>query len=305
MKKIFLLLIIFSCSLVYSQTTISFEASEGYELGSIHDQKGWEVTEHDEDGFITNQLISDEKASDGNYSFKNGHEPDYDFQWFPIFGATILFDEPYDFEDFSISYDMLATGQIGSDFEFSLFGINEYEEWTPVAGVGVENRGEFYFTIDEYYDFEYAEQNWEVNEWIQVKIEINQDEIKYYINDVLETTIPNFSQLEILGFNMLHNNYGYDAYYDNFKINSEGLNLSKNTKERISVFPNPVEDYFSIHIPSEISIERVQIFNMLGQEVLSQTFEDKIKVSALAEGNYILKVIGSGGEVFTKKLIKK
>jgi len=85
MKNLNLLIIALSLSLnTFAQQTISFEESEGYSLGTIHNQNDWEVTEGS-DGILTNQVISDEQAQDGVFSFKNAYEPDYDFQWLPIF----------------------------------------------------------------------------------------------------------------------------------------------------------------------------------------------------------------------------
>lgn len=303
-KSITLLFALFSIA-VFAQVDISFEANEGYELGSIHDQKGWEVTEHDLDGFITNQVISDEYASEGNYAFKNGFEPDYDWQYFPIFGATNLFDEPVDYSDFTISYDVMVTDTLGSDFEFVLFTIDEYDEWSPVAGVGIENRGYIYTIKDESYDFDYAETEWEAGEWINIKIEIDEQEINYYVNGLLENTIPNFSENDIVGFNMLHNNYGHDAYYDNFEISSGMMNTPKFAKGEITVFPNPVEEVMNLQVSENTEIENIQVFNLLGQRIISESFKENIDVADLEAGMYILKVNGVNGAVYTQKILKK
>lgn len=304
MKNIFILFLSLIYLSVSAQVSISFESEEGYELGTIHNQKGWEVTEHDEDGFVTNQVISDEFASDGNYAFKNGHESDYDFQFFPIFGATQMFDEPVDHQDFSISYDVMVTDKMGADFEFVLFAEHE-EEWTPVAGVGIENRGYIYLIKDSNYDFDYADFEWESNEWINIRIEIDETEIRYFVNDLLEASLANFSGLDITGFNMLHNNYGHDAYYDNFVISSGSLDSPKFAKTEISVFPNPIEDHFSLILPDEMEIEKIQLFNLLGQEVYSESHRESYDISHLSEGMYVLKIFNKSGESQTQKLLKQ
>ena len=79
MKKFYFLSLALASSLVLSQQIISFEADEGFEIGSINNQNGWSVTEGN-DGFIENQIITDETASDGSFSFMNGHEPDFNEQ---------------------------------------------------------------------------------------------------------------------------------------------------------------------------------------------------------------------------------
>lgn len=69
MKKITFLLFFLSF-IGFSQQTISFEENEGFSLGNLNNQNDWEVTEGS-DGVLTNQVISNEHASDGSYSFKN------------------------------------------------------------------------------------------------------------------------------------------------------------------------------------------------------------------------------------------
>lgn len=306
MRRIYLLsfLILFTF-ISRAQTHISFEENEGYELGSIHQQMGWEVTESDADGFIQHQVISDEQASDGEWSFKNGYEPDYDWQFFPIFGATQLFDEPIDYtKGFTISYDILVTEQMGSDFEFVLFGTNEDDEWSPIAGVGTENRGFFYFTKDENYDFEYAESEWIPNEWNNIKVVVTENEIEYYINDNLEYSLANFSHLDIQGFNMLHNNYGADAYYDNFVYESGEMGVSPHLKEGFTFYPNPVDDM--VHLKGEnLDGAKIGIYSLLGQEVLKTEFAAQLDLSDLEAGIYILQITKTSGESFSQKLIKK
>lgn len=306
MKNIYLLSFLVLFTFVSrAQTHISFEENEGYELGSIHEQMGWEVTESDADGFIQNQVISSEEANDGEWSFKNGYEPDYDWQFFPIFGATQLFEEPIDYtQGFTISYDILVTDQLGSDFEFMLFGTNEDDEWSPIAGVGTENRGFFYFTKDENYDFEYAETEWNPNEWNTIKVVVTENEIEYYINNNLEYSLDNFSHLDIQGFNMLHNNYGADAYYDNFVYHAGELGVPSNLKDSFTFYPNPVEG--NIQLEGEnLQNAEIGIYSLLGQEVLKTDFTDQLNLSRLEAGVYILKITKASGESISKKLIKK
>lgn len=305
MKKIYVLLLtIVSAATSFAQQTISFEASEGYALGNLNEQNGWEVTEGS-DGFISNQVISDEKASEGSFSFKNAFEPTFDSQWFPIFGGSKTFEAPADYAYFTISYDVLATAKQGSDFEFVLFAIDQNEEFVPVAGVGIENRGMIYLIKDTDYDFDYAEAEWTANQWVNVKIEVTTDVIKYYINNVLQQTIPNFTQLNIVGCNMLHNNYGADAYYDNFVITTENLATTTFDKSDFSVYPNPVMSELSIKLPANTTITKAVIYNLAGQQVLQSNQAQNIDVSALPSGAYFLKATTTNGGSFTKKIIKK
>jgi hypothetical protein len=303
MKKIYSLLFVSLSFATFAQQTISFEAGEGFQLGTLHQQNGWEVTEGS-DGFIQNQVISNEAASDGSFSFKNAYEPDFDIQWYPIFGAAKAFDEPADYSSFTISYDVMVTEKMGADFEFTLYAVDASEEFTPVAGVGIENRGYIYLIKDENYGFDYAQAEWDANQWTNVKIEVTTEEIKYYINNVLEATIPNFSQLNIEGFNMLHNNYGGDGYYDNVVITTGNLSTEKPVQsESITVFPNPANNKVSVNIPNATIVDSVAIYNITGQKVLTTANTQNIDISSLSAGTYFIKVTGNNA-VYTKKIIK-
>jgi len=304
MKKIYIfLLTMVSATTSFAQQIISFEASEGYALGTLNEQNGWEVTEGS-DGFISNQIVSNERASNGSFSFKNAFEPTFDSQWFPIFGGSKTFETPVDYTNFAISYDVLATATLGSDFEFVLFAIDQNDEFVPVAGVGIENRGMIYLTKDKDYDFDYAEAEWTANEWVNVKIEVTANEIKYYINNVLQQSIPNFTQLNIVGFNMLHNNYGADAYYDNFVITTQNLATAGFDKSDFSVYPNPVTSELSVLLPANEIIAEAVIYNLAGQQVL-QSNQNHIDVRSLPSGTYFLKATTTNGTSFSRKVIKK
>lgn len=292
-------------SIVSAQINISFEASEGYTLGSLHAQNTWEVTEGS-DGITENQTVSDEQASDGTYSFKNGHEPAYDFQWFPIFGGAYVFDTPIaSDQSITFSYDIMVTGQNGADFEFTLYGINAASEFAPVAGVGVENRGFIYLTNSDDYDFVYAESTWEPNQWMNIKVEITPTNISFYMNDVLDTTIARFNDLDIHGFNMLHNNYGNDAYYDNIVLTMEELNtveVAHNTL--IKIHPNPTSEKLYIDMAKE-DIKSVNIYNVQGKLVAQAAQQNVLNVAKLTSGSYFIEILTLDGQKIQKKFLKK
>lgn len=303
MKNFYTLLLTFVSATTFAQQSISFETSEGYQLGTLNQQNNWEVTEG-ADGFLLNQVISNEKASEGSFSFKNAHEPDFQDQWLPIFGASKTFETPLEYSDFTISYDVLATAKLGSDFEFTIFAIDENEEYAPIAGVGIENRGMIYLIKDVNYGFDYAEAEWTPNEWVNIKIEVSTDEIKYYINNVLEKTMENFTKLNAVGLNMLHNNYGNDAYYDNFVITTGSLSTKPFEDVSYSVYPNPAQNTISITLPTNIEVSEVAIYSIAGQKVLQTNDSQNIDISQLAIGTYFLKGNTTDGTSFTKKIIK-
>ncbi|MEG0982866.1 hypothetical protein [Algoriella sp.] len=135
MKKIYTLLFIASTTIIQAQQAYSFETSEGFVLGNLNQQNNWEVSKDGDGKIINNQIVTNELASDGTNSFKNGNQADYKEQWFPIMGATKVFDTPTDYKNFTITFDANVTKRNGADFEFTLYTVNtETDEFYPVAG---------------------------------------------------------------------------------------------------------------------------------------------------------------------------
>jgi len=73
----------------------------------------------------------------------------------------------------------------------------------------------------------------------------------------------------------------------------------------IKMYPNPVSNYLLIENNSNVSINRVQVFNALGSLVLEVGNPDPtIDVSGLAAGLLLVKVITDNG-VLTHKIVKQ
>ncbi len=71
----------------------------------------------------------------------------------------------------------------------------------------------------------------------------------------------------------------------------------------IELYPNPVTEVLHIQMPSNISIEKVDFYNNLGQLVL-ETSTPNITTSTLASGVYQVQIATTEG-TFHKKIIKK
>jgi len=72
------------------------------------------------------------------------------------------------------------------------------------------------------------------------------------------------------------------------------------TKMNVEVYPNPTNDI--INIRSTSNIDLVEMYDLLGQRVLSSTRTEGIKVSQLPVGVYVLNAHSEKGKV-TKKVI--
>lgn len=309
MKKIYTLLFIASTTITQAQQTYSFETSEGYVLGNLNQQNNWEVSQAGDGKIVNNQIVTNELASDGTNSFKNGNQADYKEQWFPIMGASKAFDTPIDYKKFTITFDAYVTKRNGADFEFTLYTVNtETDEFYPVAGFGMENRGYLYITKDINYGFDYADdaKDWPINKWNNFKIEVSENEIKYYLNSKLVYTGNNFTKANINGFTMLHNNYGGDAYYDNFKITTEDLAINTVNQKELKIYPNPIKDYLAVDASFQNQIVSIEIINTLGQVILKENnVTNKIDTDKLQAGVYVTKIILKDGKVINRKIIKK
>lgn len=77
---------------------------------------------------------------------------------------------------------------------------------------------------------------------------------------------------------------------------------SFNLESAINLFPNPVSDILTIELPSSTVIEKVSMYNAIGQKSL-ETNQSKIDMSSLAKGIYVIKFETNKG-TFHKKLIK-
>lgn len=302
MKKTYTVVALLLCTALFAQENISFETSEGYSLGNINNQKGWEVPNVINNP-LTKQVISNTTAKVGSLSFKNGHEPAFGIQFFPIFGAVKTFSTPANFNNFTISYDVKASMRAGSDWEFTLFATDNQEDSVPIAGIGLESTGAIYMITDADYGFEYATTNWVVNEWTNIKINVSSQNIKYYVNNVFQGSFPNSTSLNILGLKMLHNNYGGDAFYDNIQITTGSLSTQDFESTTVSAYPNPATNTFSISSVSEIAT--VEIFAMNGQKVLETNQASNINVSDLSSAIYLVKATDISDNKTTIKLVKK
>ena len=302
MKKIFTVVAALLTTVTFAQENISFETTEGFSSGTINNQNGWEVTDAIR-GFLTKQVISNETGAVGAFSFKNANEPNFGVQDFPIFGAIKTFDTPADFNNFTISYDIKASKKAGADWEFTLFATDDKDDTVPVAGIGFDYTGSIYMIKNDDYGFQYAATKWIVNEWTNIKIKVTAENIKYYVNNQIQGTFPNTTSLNIEGFKMLHNNYGGDAYYDNFQITNETLSTEDFETTTLAIYPNPATN--SISISSGVDISTVEIFAMNGQKVLGTTQTSSIDVSRLSQGMYLVQATDISGNKTTKKLLKK
>ena len=92
-------------------------------------------------------------------------------------------------------------------------------------------------------------------------------------------------------------------YIEFYFAETAGLADSNLSDENsIHLFPNPVKDILSIKSPS--ILEKLEVFNVLGQKVMGRENTNILNVSKLNSGAYILKTMNENGTVSIKKFIK-
>ena len=75
-------------------------------------------------------------------------------------------------------------------------------------------------------------------------------------------------------------------------------------EKNISVFPNPTNDFLFVkNTDNQLFIEKIQVKNMFGQTLEIFYNDNKIDVSALNNGVYLLEIKTNKG-AFAKKIIK-
>jgi len=87
---------------------------------------------------------------------------------------------------------------------------------------------------------------------------------------------------------------------DSFSFSTLGVEvpiLSKN----VTVYPNPTATY--INISSTTILDRVELYDVLGKQVLSSNETAQLKVDQLRSGLYFLKLFATTGGIITKKIV--
>ena len=79
--------------------------------------------------------------------------------------------------------------------------------------------------------------------------------------------------------------------------------IEEDAVEAISVYPNPARDFVYVGVNNDLSIQRVEVFNVTGQRVLSST-ETEINVSEWESGVYVVRVTADD-RIVTRRIMKQ
>ena len=115
--------------------------------------------------------------------------------------------------------------------------------------------------------------------------------------------IYSFIYSNVVISNTANQNISSDALEDGKIIVDENLsNTSFELLNAIKAYPNPTNDSVTLTIPDRVVLEKIEVYNGLGQ-VVTKFYKNTFSMQLLAIGNYYLKIVTSEGTAI-KKIMK-
>lgn len=86
---------------------------------------------------------------------------------------------------------------------------------------------------------------------------------------------------------------------------SPALGINDNTLSSFSLYPNPANDFINVTFKTDLVLQTAEIFDLSGKSLLSTPIaNEKINVSTLASGVYVLLLKDNTGKKFVQRFIK-
>lgn len=106
-------------------------------------------------------------------------------------------------------------------------------------------------------------------------------------------------------------NYSAYAYYVATANASNAVPTVQELKD-VAIYPSPVRDNLQLTIHPNLSVERIDVYNLLGQNVKSFAVKSEklaqplnLSVAELEDGFYFLRIAQREGEVISRQFIKE
>lgn len=281
----------------FGQQKISFETSEGYNLGTVVGQKEWTVKT---DNVPNNNFkVVTGKATDGNNSVEVTSTNAY------TENMSFLFKKIPEYNRLSVSADVKLEKLNSSDYYMLSLYYNNNGNYSWAGGFNFMYSGKLYADSDvNFLDLG----SWVPDKWYNLKIEIDhviEKNVKYYLdNQLVHTSALGSKVVRANDLNFEFDNDGSGFIVDNIIIKDmDQLSVSDINKTQVNIFPNPTSDF--INIKSDEKIKSVKLYNVSGSLVKTENNEfSRINVSNLPKGNYLISIETDFG-IETKKIIKE
>lgn len=281
----------------FGQQKISFETSEGYNLGTVVGQKEWTVKT---DNVPNNNFkVVTGKATDGNNSVEVTTTSQY------TGNMSFLFKKTPEYNRLSVSADVKLEKLNSSDYYMLSLYYNNNGNYSWAGGFNFMYSGKLYADSDvNFLDLG----SWIPDKWYNLRIEIDhvtEKNVKYYLdNQLVHTSALGPKVVRANDLNFEFDNDGSGFIVDNIIIKDmDQLSVSDISKTQINIFPNPTSDF--INIKSDETIKSVKLYNASGSLVKTKNIEfSRINISNLPKGNYLISIETDSG-IETKKIIKE
>jgi hypothetical protein len=120
--------------------------------------------------------------------------------------------------------------------------------------------------------------------------------VLYVEADILPITTPRRATLSFQGSVVA-------AHPDLFNYPGCTMSVEDFAQNKVKVFPNPFQEV--LQIESSVSFKTMALYDLLGKQIISQTFAKELNTSNLARGMYLLRLYTEDGEVVVKKVVKE
>ena len=89
-------------------------------------------------------------------------------------------------------------------------------------------------------------------------------------------------------------------------VEGETLSIENSSIEDFRIYPNPADDFVTVETSVNLEGAIISLFDVNGRRVLNykkNTENNKIDISNLSAGEYILRIVSSEGNVLSEKLL--
>lgn len=153
---------------------------------------------------------------------------------------------------------------------------------------------------------DYSFQTWNGSSWdtaISEEDLFNQDTAEVVGGTTLYTVTRNITPVSTTKVRLeitRHGRTDYIRFHEIEVFEGTTASLDDKFKTPISVYPNPVKGDV-INIVSDVPIKTAELYNLIGKKIKSSTNSDKLDVSNISSGVYLLKVNNSQTIKFIKE----
>jgi len=132
--------------------------------------------------------------------------------------------------------------------------------------------------------------------WMTFTPSDGNDQARLFENDV----DPNSTDAGMMGINARSEFFTITTAGAVNEFNGNVLSVETNELQKLSIYPNPASD--NVYISSNTTIDSIDVYDILGKQVMALKQTEVIDVSDLNIGLYLFKIT-SGDQVHIKKII--